>query len=924
MDAGVVYISRWSVREEQHHQARWTKPSKHGIQIHIVRCAKPPATIANTSIPRLIPMGSRRPFDPFSPISPNIIPTKHTISKVSATVDDYQPMYGQQPHYDPGFGSSNELVEALEEDDTDDSFGRRMIRAMNQERVDNARSARPVAFRKARARGAGRLTVENLQRIAPNKGVPSEQRPYSHSSTQSFSSGGGSDPPLNVPRDWGRKSRRSSDWLRRRTVEEQTPKAQDIDWLDAAAEVPLPQVEDSPLSHRGSARGTPASSIRRQNDSLNMIADLELSDELNSASLIASTPAAYTRTTFKNTALDEIRQRELENALEESSIYATARLGDSERQASTQPSQHAKGFRDSLSVRRANPQTTGNVTQTWSHPAEQEIQIPKRTRDITPTTAQGPPSPISLQKASHTIGNVDREVTPQVQKSPKRPEHHRVDSQDILKRLARASSGTPSPGRAAAKAHPAAEQPKEGTSKPANTTRTVQQSKDAAEAIRVRFAKLHPSQSTDAETGPRSAADQSQKESTQDRPEQLARQGTARTSSNAAKPAAVVEETLISNAAPLDPKTPIVTGAWIDTPKTARPLQAFPKGSPRKSAIRNPTSPQKALSTSPVKSVRQGKPSEPSLPSSALAAIVSEARTSFQQNEDALGETTINSLEDLMIHPGAGGDDSVLYIEEDTLDNLQLPATKPTTTAGKLREQEVLQLKSMNEHLRNTQRSLRDVRQGIQRVGNQVGVEGKALSGATSTHTLQAGIAQCDNCNKPAYALWNQAKSLMYTTHNNKTRLTWLGITSLIFLVWLITESTLWYACSQPLTLHLHSLTPTCTSTTPPTSSQAKSPHSILYCRPVFAEHMSGFGVQPEPLEPLFVLPTLLLRPIRPLWRPFLHTVVTFLHWMWGFVTFIFSSDDETVRKSVVQEVVSKHPGIFEDGDWSMMNDEVL
>jgi hypothetical protein len=44
----------------------------------------------------------------------------------------------------------------------------------------------------------------------------------------------------------------------------------------------------------------------------------------------------------------------------------------------------------------------------------------------------------------------------------------------------------------------------------------------------------------------------------------------------------------------------------------------------------------------------------------------------------------------------------------------------------------------------------------------------------------------------------------------------------------------------------------------------------MYYCHPLYAEYMVGFGVNPDAPEYPFVIPTLLFRPFRPLWKPLL------------------------------------------------------
>jgi hypothetical protein len=704
-------------------------------------------------------MGSRRHSGPLGLVSPNIITTNYSLSKVTATHDDVQEMFKHQPENESQSGSSSSHFDALEEDDTDDSFSRRMIREMrarNQEGVENARSAHPQAFRKARPRGRGRLTLENLERIPVNRDV--EELQSSQGSTRSASSGGAStsDPPLNVPREWGRKGKRSSDWLRRIKMDpaQQTPRpdaAGDVDWLQAASDVPIPSAEDSPLSHRGSTRGTPASSLRRQNESRERIQALELNEslDLTNQSFITSTPAIT-----RNTALAEIRQRELDTGLDDSeSVYATPPIGGSQALNRNQ---------NRLSITRTK-QTTNLAT--WSHPAEQEIQPTKRTGRVTTSNTvltnsrpRGPPSPISLHKSSHTLGSVDLAITPTIQQSPKRPEHRREDSQDILRRLSRATSGTPSPGRVMinssvpdpgketvgrigtkGKEAPLVPLPEADTQKD-----TAGQGRGAAKS------RVHFESSTEA-TNRDATAKASTHATTQRRP-------------------IVVDETLISTPR-LDPKTPIVTGAWVDTPKPAQRQDPIPPASPAKRAAAAAL----GIPVEPIKTTQPSQPAEPALPSSALAAVVDEARQHLgQENAEDLGEATINSLEDLMApHP----EDSMLDDEDDTID-LQLPSRSGSTDAQWSRRVALQSAKSLSETAEDMYHNIRSARKAADRmVATQV---------RASSPTIQQ--SPCYNCTHLFPAMWRQSKALFYTREERKTRPTKAGWLLLILLTWIIAE----------------------------------------------------------------------------------------------------------------------------------------
>lgn len=698
-------------------------------------------------------------------------------------------MYKHSP-YNGASASSNDHFDALDDEDLDDSFEQRMLRELNQERVENSRSARPQAFRRARPRKRGGLTSANLERIPIEHPQEPVHAPYE---SPGSTSSGGSNPRPNYPREWGTKGKRSSSWLRRITMDpaQKTTQAnmgQDVDWTEAAADVPIPSVEDSPLSHRGSARGTPASLMKR-NDSLEELLELEFSDDLTGASLIASTPAAVSR----NTALDEIRKRELEISLEEEqeqedSVYITSQSENRQNQIGPRAVQ-PKSVR-SVSITRTSQQATSSLAQTWRHPAEQELQPPKRAQKSTVpittlpnTTVRGPPSPVA-RKSSYTVGAVDREVTPQIQKGPKRPRHEREDSQDILRQLARASSGTPSPGRVMISGNMASTQQPPSVS---GTGRT-----QAAEVPIAMPDHVHRNQSREL-----TQAISGQSGLQSDTPvKQPSHDGTASASNNKSVPDSpkkaerrnTVHEPHIADIITqgLEPKTPVVTGAWVDTPKpqtSRRLIPAEEKASPAESSVAGPSTASSSSITHPERT----QTTKQILPSSALAAVVDKARENLgQDNDEGLGEATIQSLEDLM---SPTGENSILEVE-DTLDNIQLPTTKPRTAAERARQLEMLQLDSMGKNLRNTQRGLREVRHGIQRVEHRVAETKESTS---SSPSKVPKVGQCENCDRPLTMIWRQAKSLFYTREDNKTTLTWPAIFFLVFLSWLLTETILWY-----------------------------------------------------------------------------------------------------------------------------------
>jgi len=375
--------------------------------------------------------------------------------------------------------SQDELDLTSLENDATDTLDRQMLQhARDQQRLQalsrDGSGARLQAFRKARPGTRVGLTLENLERQNGQAGSNGRL-----GSPESVSSSERSDPPVQgIPREWGRKGRKNNDWLRKIPVKggeewheepevthpagpshRQGEDTRNVDWsAAAAADVPLPSVEDSPEAYRRHV--SPA------NSSLENIRQWELSEDLSLGSVLASTPAAYTR----NTALDEIRQRELES-LKTRRITSNELASIREKSPFQSPSQRPAS-RSSLRprsrqedfIRDDAPITSGinrpvnnnieedSISQSWIHTDEQDIVLPKQRRKL-----RSPIKSIKLPSLIRKVSNpgADQESpqsppavnisTAQGQTSPQRPSHKRQDSQDLLRRLARAASGTPSP-----------------------------------------------------------------------------------------------------------------------------------------------------------------------------------------------------------------------------------------------------------------------------------------------------------------------------------------------------------------------------------------------------------------------------------------------------------------------------------------------
>lgn len=497
------------------------------------------------------------------------------------------------------------------------------------------------AFSKARLGQRVGLTVENLRR-----------RNGSNESLGSAYSAGtlsnrGSDPSVNVPKAWGRKAKPGKDWLSRINSRsgkltgdvskrhssgeqmiaenEQKDRGESIDeWVEAAAEVPLPTQEGS--SQTTPSQGSTPTTAVQGSGSPEKRRDWEMNDdEFTGRSLqVSESPPIR----IKNNALDLLRDREIES-LEKRGV-TTSRL-DELRQKKSQdrlrrsPSGSSERLLDldADDHRRASRRSSQK-----SSLRESALDTPHATAEDEGQPVPDTPIVICRTKSNNLVGlqEPDASGIQNDKKSPLRNGLEREDSQDLLKRLARATSESPSP----TKEQLEADRPKPAPGTKAEVEQTPKVSKPAS------------NRKTPFVTG--AWADQSYKET----------------------PAPSMPNDIL--------KTPFVTGAWIDTPLPIGgrgPPMPTPAADDQKDFhTEKPNAANLILKLSPKTQANVTRPrlspeeplkyTGPALPKSALENIINAAKSSHPpqpSNSDSeddptlhLGDSTIQSLEDLIVN----------------------------------------------------------------------------------------------------------------------------------------------------------------------------------------------------------------------------------------------------------------------------------
>jgi len=749
-----------------------------------------------------------------------------------------------QAHDDPtqGSGSSGYSDLSALENETDE-FGRRLLQyEKDQRRVRSAVDGNLQAFGRARpgTRATGFFGRDE-------EGTSAGQDPERVGSSGSNES----DPPLNIPRLWGRKGRVRDEWLRKRhaSVEAEVPVLEgpqdayrhdadaiiphrtvytgDEDWTNVGNE-PLQSIETTPPSMRRQRMDSRSSSMQHMNTTLQEIMESEEQD-FTAASLLASTPAVNRR----DRRIDELTRRELETV--ESQRITKRSLQDLFKSATVK----------------------SNESRPATAPSGEVRQRPRRRRSLISNKENVAPSGDvnSNYKGSGTVSIVNRNAQAVTFKSAQRPANKRHDSIDYLRALSRVSSMSPSPNKNRTEHDVLEKRPR---SQPeADVGRTVKSTSDE-EMFSRRTSDISRDYEQNLEDVPVDDVHPVETDGNGDVDVQRELQGAADE----------MDTTPAPREGPTDTKTPVVTGAWVETPSRGldvRPLlqttdstivRAF--GSPSGNATLEPISNVLDNDTRRIQS-------EPMLAKSALADILTEAKNA---PDAQFGDTTLQSLEDI-VNPDHDQNDPTLTVDIDDMaekDDASAPQEdEALTQAENDRRQERLAMEAMNKHLRAARTSLKDANRGMRRVENRIETaqQRKPPQAPSSQSSLKpsapavvrrGGRTVCEACGGTYngsvwYALWSELRSCFYTYDRRSNfppsiRLTILGLLCLSWLAWYIIESTL---CSY-------------------------------YCHPLYAYEMEGFGVDPDaPMFP-FVIPTLVFRPFRFVWVP----AVEYLAWAGG------------------------------------------
>jgi hypothetical protein len=512
-------------------------------------------------------------------------------------------------------------------------------------------------------------------------------------------------------------------------------------------------------------------------------------------SAIVSTPAVVSR----NTVLDDIRAQEIESLKDRG--FTSSRL-EAIRESTSEMSP------ERLATIRSSPPVLSSDNPLPSEEQRKEPRSPvspASLRLLKRSDSFGSKSTSTVQlalEAGERIPNSPVVVykNSQGQNYSQRPSHKREDSHELLRRLARVTSSSPSPGRVSRPTIERQDSPL--APEPDQVSRDEEPTNGTSHPKPKQLGFVTANSSVNG-------LDSSEKENIA--PRLVGQNSAAAASSDRQADITQIGEENVSTLSTM--KTPRVIGAWVDTPGPAtgrrttldaltghssrRPVSPRKQNSPKKaSPVKALT--RKALSGPSEPANANGSPKrEPRLPSSALDAIVGRARSQDEEDgiADNLGDSTIDSLEDIL---APSRDESAFELDEDTLLGLQIPKGTPRNEAERLRQREVLALHSMNVRLRATRTSIRDADRGLRRVEHELD---KIDEASVSRKEHRHAHGECNRCGCPAdghyvspwRTMWTAGTELFYCKNaEGQLRLTNVGWWSVLLCIWLVTELALW------------------------------------------------------------------------------------------------------------------------------------
>ncbi|KAL8785332.1 MAG: hypothetical protein Q9195_008676 [Heterodermia aff. obscurata] len=795
--------------------------------------------------------------------SPTSLKASRKASREPTPVRDYSENKENALH-----GSEGESGMTSSENVTDQSLDS-AISQYNKDarRINKVVNSEVGIFSKARVGPRVGLTVENLRR--------------NNSSAESLGSGSlrsrGSEPSLNYPKAWGRKSKPEKGWLSRINnrnggkLTGDVPKKQKADspiiaesekrewdepideWIQAAAEGPIPSGENgSSQTPLPSEESTPTMAHKTSKDQL---FGWDADADFTARSLqVSDSPPIRTG----SSSVGKARDPEIDSV--EKRAVTTSRLGALREKSS----QDSLGGKSPENVVRTTPRSQHRSSSRSSRTQPGE----KRARFASEVSFEEggdpiPDTPVVVYKNSPVT--TDRDTGLPMTRRPsfsQRPSHDRQDSRDILQRLARATSASPAPVQRNAEPRQPETDPNAG---PSNSTKLENDVEHSASRRR----DSSRSQELEEETATTSAEQDEipvpSKSSARLKTPQITGGWVDNT---------ILEETPRNSMPSVNLKTPFVTGAWIDTPLPAGgrgPPMPTPNFEDDKDFILEGNEKRKLATSDLIKKLSPKSEKEPlrnssrPLPKSALESVLKAAKASLEPNSQGkptytithsdseddptlhLGESTIQSLEDILANDTEMSSPPLPPTSEKEDEENQSPQTaeiQPYT-------RQLSRLSSLLPSIREARRTVAQLERAV--ASKQALTVSKQPDGeCTEAGEFHDFIWPCEKCGCSARLISDSSSSkgpprslISFNFKDDMTtleipmprlwrwrsgdwrpRFTWLGLILFVGSSWWLAEG---WMCD-------------------------------IYCHPRYAYSYSGYGVDINSPEPPFVLEKMLWR----------------------------------------------------------------
>ena len=705
-----------------------------------------------------------------------------------------------------GSGSDLSAI-SLVEDPTEDDFDRKMRQfSRDQERVSGAIASQKGLFSRA---DIGPRIAETTRTLA---------RKTSASSLDS-------EPPVRPPKTWGSRAKKPGDWMKRILSPDTSLEVKDSALSGqqvAAADVPLPSVEGASSVQEPTPPASRPASAQPNDMSPEKSKAWDADNDFTAQSLqISTSPQLRVR----SSKLDEVREREIQ------SLTARAVASNRLEEIRERNSEERSVLSDSV-----QPNANGLDTKTAKgNEGNQKEDI----HEMTILEEEGdhiPNTPITIFsatafRASGNGSSRERTSNHDREESAGNSDHRREDSREILRRLSRATSASPAPSRSEDKIERDSTKAQEEKEKqPRSIVGKAVEDPQRSNSLDV---EVDTKRHSTASTPPKSDVDPEERITAEAKLFELqdnrSERNSIRAPSRSPSPSddGKFDETPRPKADPLSLPTPRVTGAYIETPaptvRKPRQLRSISDSYEMvniddavSSSSENISNKQRnSGSSDSVK--RDQSISQSRSTSSRREAIRSQTQTTKQSQprpplRNSANPTTV--AEDLrrirleaQIEDSTLDDLDALLEADNTATNLLNSTTilepvldleydeKGNRLSQKERERrlERLTLDRMNQHLKNTSSSIRDARQGIERLEHQV---------SSSSSTRHEKNDDRLYVKIPVPRLWvsdplANGRNQGFFTRNWK--FTWLGFILAIFFSWYLAESAMCEVYCHPL-----------------------------------------------------------------------------------------------------------------------------